>query len=362
MLLGGLAVVAGIVIVVVTVLSAVLTVVVPRGVPVRLTRAVFLAMRWMFRLRRRVARSPKAAEHAMAFYAPISLLATVATWLVLVVAAFTLIFWGLDTGSLTLSFETSGSSLTTLGFVPVTGALRQGVAFVEASLGLFLLALLISYLPSMYGAFQRREGLVTLAMIQAGSPPTGVELLVRFHRIRGLDALEDQVWERWTAGFVDLEESHTSVPALAFFRSPVAERNWVTAAGAILDAASLLGSTVEVPKQPAGDLCIRAGSLSLRRIADYFSLPYDPDPNRGDPISVLRSEWEAAREALGAAGMPLRQDVEEAWLDFAGWRVNYDAVLVGLAGLVEAPPAPWSSDRVPAHRHRPPMIRRTSRG
>jgi hypothetical protein len=28
-----------------------------------------------------------------------------------------------------------------------------------------------------------------------------------------------------------------------------------------------------------------------------------------------------------------------------GWRVNYDAVLVTLAGLVMAPYAPWSSDR-----------------
>ena len=36
---------------------------------------------------------------------------------------------------------------------------------------------------------------------------------------------------------------------------------------------------------------------------------------------------------------------EQAWADFHGWRVNYDDVLLNLAGLVMAPVAPWSSDR-----------------
>ena len=43
--------------------------------------------------------------------------------------------------------------------------------------------------------------------------------------------------------------------------------------------------------------------------------------------------------------MPLKADRDQAWRDFAGWRVNYDSVLVPLAGLVMAPYAPWSSDR-----------------
>lgn len=361
MLVDGLAIAAGVVVVALTVLSAVSTVVVPRGIPVRLTRVVFLVMRRLISARRRLARSSRAAEHVLAFYAPMSLLATVVTWLVLVLGGFTLVFWGLGIGSIEHAYEASGSAMTTLGFVPVHGAAQQSAAFAEAGLGLFLLALLITYLPSMYAAFQRREVLVGLGFIQAGAPPTGVELLVRFHRIRGLEALEDQVWDRWTQGFVDIEESHTSSPALPFFRSPVPERSWITAAGAVLDGASLLSSTVDAPHQPAADLCIRAGYVSLRRVADYFSLPYDPAPVRGDAISVTRAEWEAARDELGAAGVPLRADVEEAWLDFSGWRVNYDAALVGLAALVNAPPAPWSSDRMSPRRHHPPVLRRATK-
>jgi hypothetical protein len=33
-----------------------------------------------------------------------------------------------------------------------------------------------------------------------------------------------------------------------------------------------------------------------------------------------------------------------AWRGFAGWRVNYDTVLLALAALTMAPEAPWSSD------------------
>ena len=43
--------------------------------------------------------------------------------------------------------------------------------------------------------------------------------------------------------------------------------------------------------------------------------------------------------------MPLKADLEQAWRDFAGWRVNYDRVLLSLAELTMAPYAPWSSDR-----------------
>jgi hypothetical protein len=38
-------------------------------------------------------------------------------------------------------------------------------------------------------------------------------------------------------------------------------------------------------------------------------------------------------------------DRDQAWRDFAGWRVNYDTVLLALAALTLAPPAMWSSDR-----------------
>jgi hypothetical protein len=356
--LDALAIALGSAIVVATTLSAVATLVVPRGVAARLTRMVFLGVRRGFDLRMKLARTYEQGESAMAWYAPVSLLLLAGIWLGLIGVGFTAIFYGLGAGSVVVSFEAAASCLTTLGFVAVDGFAQIAAGAVCAALGLLLIALLISYLPTIYSSFQRREALVTRAAMQAGSPPTGVELLVRFQRLSGLDALAANTWQPWTEGFVDIEESHTSIAALPFFRSPRPERHWLTAAGAVLDAASLRASTVDLPRDLEAELTIRAGYLALRHIADFFAIPYDADPQRGDWISITRDEWEEARRQLAADGVPLRDDIEEAWLDFAGWRVNYDAVLLALSTLTMAPYAPWSSDRGPARRHHPPILGR----
>ena len=92
-------------------------------------------------------------------------------------------------------------------------------------------------------------------------------------------------------------------------------------------------------------LCLRTGYLSLRRIAEYFGLPFDPDPLPTDPISVSRREFDLMCFELIAADVPIKEDRDRAWQDFQGWRVNYDAVLVGLAKMIMAPEGRWSSDR-----------------
>jgi hypothetical protein len=119
----------------------------------------------------------------------------------------------------------------------------------------------------------------------------------------------------------------------------------VVAAGAVLDAASFVASSVSAERHPEAQLCIRAGYLSLRRIGDYFGLPNPTNPDPDDPISISRSEFDVVFERLREAGAPLIDDQDAAWRSFAGWRVNYDTVLLELASLTIAPEAPWSSDR-----------------
>jgi hypothetical protein len=109
-------------------------------------------------------------------------------------------------------------------------------------------------------------------------------------------------------------------------------------------------AAVDIPPDAQASLCLRAGYLALRRVSDFFSIPYNPDPKPDDPITIRREEFEAACDELTRAGVPLHSDRDQAWRDFAGWRVNYDSVLLALAGLVMAPEAPWSSDRAANYR------------
>jgi hypothetical protein len=335
--------VAGAVLVVATLASAIRTVVLPRGVQAKLTTAVFLAMRVLFRVRLGRAPSYERRDRVMAPYAPLSLLTLALVWLTVVATGYAAMFWSLGSRSLREAVTLSGSSLLTLGFLGPDDLPTIFLAFTEAALGLILLALIITYLPSIYASFSRREAAVAHLEVRAGSPPSGVEMLERFARISWLGGLTG-LWDRWEGWFVETEESHTSFPALVFFRSPQPEHSWVTAAGAVLDAAALASSTME-EHDPDAELMIRAGTLCLRRIAEYFGLEYDPDPRPDDAITVSREEYDEAYDRLADAGIKLKPDRDQAWRDFAGWRVNYDTVLVTLAGLVGAPYAPWSSDR-----------------
>jgi hypothetical protein len=346
---------AGVLIVLTTLVSAVLTVVVPRGTTVLLTRFVFRSVRLLFALLGKRAHSYQERDQAMAMFAPVSLLTLALTWLALELLGYMLIYWSLGERPWRLAFALSGSSLLTLGFTPPPDLPKMLLAFSEGAFGLMLLALLIAYLPAIYASFSRREATVAALDVRAGLPPTAAEMLERMSRIRGLDQM-GSFWRHWESWFTDIEETHTTNPSLVFFRSPVWQRSWITAAGAVLDAASISVSTIEVPDQTDAQLCIRAGYLSLRRIADPFGIPYDPDPSPDDPISITREEYDEVCERLAKAGVPLRADRDQAWRDFVGWRVNYDTVLLALAGLAMAPYAPWSSDR--SLRYRSSMTRR----
>jgi hypothetical protein len=345
---------AGVVLLLSVVDSAIRTFMLPRGVASMMTRAVFVSLRAVFNRLARMTRSYEGRDRVMALYAPIGLLVLPLVWLAILIAAFTLMFHALGVRGFERAFEMSGSSVFTLGFVRPPDLATNVLAFVEAASGLALLALLIAYLPTIYGAFSRREVLVAQLAVRAGEPPSGVELLARAQRMERFQLL-DELWVSWQTWFAEVEETHTSLGVLSFFRSPRANRSWITAAGAVLDAASLRLSAVDLPFDPQAGFCIRGGVFGLRAVAEYFGLPFDPDPTPTDPTSISEDEFLEACDRLVAAGIPVRADREQAWHDFNGWRVNYDAVLIGLAGLVMAPYAPWSSDR--SLRYRRPSFR-----
>jgi hypothetical protein len=355
-----LGVAVGAALVVATLGSAVKTVVLPRARASRITRTVFRGLRVVFAAITRPL-SYERQDRILGAYAPLGLILLLATWLSLVLIGFSAIFWGIEDVGARAAFELSGSSLFTLGFAQPRAVASAPLMFVEAGIGLFLLALLITYLPSIYSAYSRREIGIQALEVRAGSPPSAREMIWRYRRLGRLTEIHE-VWTEWQRWFAEVEETHTAYPVLAFFRSAHSDHSWVTAAGAVLDGASLMASSVDVPRDVEAEFCIRAGYLCLRGIADYFQIPHDRDPRPDDPISIGREEWEALVADLEREGVPLKPDLDQAWRDFAGWRVNYDTVLLALASLTQAPPAPWSSDRTDGMRIRPPVFRRVPQG
>lgn len=345
--------VVGLFLIIVTMRSALITFVLPRSAPETIVRFWFRLLRRLFDFRLRWTNDYLQRDRIMALYAPIALISLLPIWLVLVTVGFAGLYWATGMESRIEDLVLSGSSLLTLGFARGDHLLHDIFSFIEATLGLILVAVLIAYLPTMYSAFSRRESAVSRLAVRASTPPSALEFILRAYRIEALENLHD-FWAEWEIWFSELEESHTSLAAVVFFRSPDPRHSWITAAGAVLDTAALLLSTIDIPHQPPAALCLRAGYLALQRIADFFQIDYPTNPTFPEhPISVTRAEFDELCAALEAQGVPLYPDREQAWQDFGGWRVNYDRALLDLCTLTMAPTAPWSTDRCPDYRPLP---------
>jgi hypothetical protein len=232
---------------------------------------------------------------------------------------------------------------------------RQLVAFAAAGVGLALLALVIAYLPTLYGAFSRREEVVTKLTVRTGAPPSGPALLASSWELGRFDQLEE-VWARGEDWFVETGEAHTTFPSLSFFRSPRASNHWVLASEAMLDGAALLITACDTPRQSRSELCLRAGIHALISIADFLAIPhYPPEPDAG--IILSEEKFNAAFSHLQSIGVPMHDDRESAWIAFRALRARYEPLLAVLGRMIDAPRSDWSSWSEDTPRHSPSLLR-----
>jgi len=193
--------------------------------------------------------SNKLRESHLSYYGPLSLLMLFTVWALALVVAFAMLHWAagssVNVSGGTATFRTdlylSGTTFFTLGLGDVTPrtALARAITVAEGGMGFGYLAIVISYLPTMYGAFSQRELNISLLDARAGSPPTAGELLRRHSRVRNSEVLNRylQEWEIWCA---QLMESHLSYPVLCYFRSQHDNQSWLAAFTAVLDASALI--------------------------------------------------------------------------------------------------------------------------
>lgn len=327
------------------------TLIVPRRVRSKITRAVFVVVRSVFHGLAHFARTYERQDRVLSFQAPIQLMAQIVAWLALFELGFGLLLWSVAWHQgFGAALEASGSALCTLGFVAPHQSGTAAIDTLAAFAGLGTVALQIGYLPTLYAAFNRRETLITMLDSRAGVPSWGPELLIRTHYglgsgVSGVSELPElfEAWEQWSA---DVSESHTTYLALAWFRSPRPMSSWVTAQLAVLDAAALyLALLPDAPQLIRARLCLRGGFTCFTNIARAMRIPVPEEADPNGEIALTFDEFRHAVEALRLVGFPTERAVEDAWADFKGWRVNYEAAAYALAWFTDAPPALWSGPR-----------------
>ena len=357
----------GVVLVFAVLISALETVVLPRNGYTRIARFVFavadriLVRRWRNHDRR---------ANLRALYAPVALVSLPLVWMLSVTFGFSFVFWAVSHDTAQRSFEISGSSLFTLGFAEPDGTARIWLTFVEATIGLGLVALLISYLPTIYAAHHEREKGISVLKPFAGTPPSPVNLLSNLQLLGALD--NPELWRTSASWLLDLDQTHTAFPALCYFPEAAPAEAWVASVGSLLDGAALLlsASDFSTEERAAEEIkgpmmALAYGLPTLVTIGRSAGLPIDP-PDRvmalvaryAEPapdISVRRDEYLAALDRLHPL-LPVPADErEQCWRRFAWIRSGYDQALRGLAGLTLASPAEWTTDQ-PARVGRPRMF------
>jgi Ion channel len=174
-------------------------------------------------LGRRMA-SERGRERLLAVYGPLSLRGLLVIW-VLLLAGWGLVWWVLAgqlsrVGGYLDALYFAGVGFFAVGFgdvVPV-GTLARLLALAQAFMGLVTIALVIGFLPTLFGAYSRREvQLLTLDDLSEQRPArSGWGDLLARRRGPGRPAAAFADWERWCTEVFD---SHTAYPMLALFRS-----------------------------------------------------------------------------------------------------------------------------------------------
>jgi len=333
----------GIALLLVTGTSVMRTLIVPRGFVSRMSRLVDRATHGGFQLAAGRAATYSLKDRILTYEGPFRLVAYLVVWLAAALAGYSLIFWPF-TGSFAEAVTSAGSAMFTLGFVPVNGPVPYTAAFLAAATGLSVVALEIAYLPTIYGAFNRRETLVTMLGSRTGSPPWGPEVLARHALINNLEDLTQffRDWEVWAA---DVAESHTNYPVLIAFRSPEPLRSWVVALNAMLDAAAMYLALAPRRAPSQANSFLRMGYVSLREIATVMGIDFDADPLPENPIDLPYEAFRDAVDMLDMASFPREVSVADAWPQYHGWRVNYESLVYQIADALTAPPGPWSGPR-----------------
>ncbi len=302
------------------------TIILPRRpvVRFRLTRVFFLATWLPWRAVVHCVRNPRKREQFYSFYGPLSLLLLFVFWAIVLISAFGLIYFGLHTpftdpwhpatrlARLRSCFYVSGSTLFTLGLGDVLPAnlTTRFLTVVEAGTGLGFIALVIGYVPVLYGAFSTREIAVALLDARAGSPPTAGELLARHQFDGGTQALTALLaeWERWCATML---ETHISYPILCYYRSQHDNQSWLSALTAVLDTCALVITAIECPAQRQAQLTFAVGRHVLVDIGHVFSREAEEQRIRNAPFSRLNdAEFGQLCEVLQHTGLAVCSDVD----------------------------------------------------
>lgn len=339
---------AGLILIAVLLRDAFETMILPRRLSARfrLTRWYFRGFWPLWRWPARRMKNRSRREYWLSLFGPFSMLLLFLLWAIGLIVGFAVLYHGLGSPlqsqepirGFEMDLYLSGVTFLTLGIgtaIPLS-SLGRLLAIAEGGLGLGFVAVIISYLPVLYGGFSDREAAISMLDAHAGSPPSASEWLVRSagNREQLQQYLAD--WEQWSA---TLLESQISYPVLGYFRSQHVNQSWLAALTALLDTCALLIAGT-------GDGCATQARLTFAMarhavvdLAQIFihSIPQEI-PQRLPAVALA-----GLRSRLDAAGLRLRLE-PEAVLELEELRRMYEPHVLAMGAHLQLDVPAWIGD------------------
>ena len=323
------------------------SVIVPRSVGSRWRASAMIARYgWRFwRDRALGIADQERREDTLAIFAPTFMVTLLAYWVLSQAVGYGLVFWALARRLAARARRASPRSTS-----PARRCSRSGTATsyrctgtraccrsLAAGGGLATFAVVATFVFQTFGAFQKREAFVVTISERTGAPPSGLEFVMRHLT---LDLVSDispilRESQQWIA---EVMETHLAYPVLTYFRSSHDDESWVGTLGALLDASTLLITTLDLNNRGQAELTLHIGTHLVRDFSNFFRLPI------GDEGGVEYDEFVTAYRQLRELGAPLRP-LEDAWPAFAAKRASYAVPLNAMARWWRIPPAHWIGDR-----------------
>ena len=380
------------------IVSLMRTIVVPRALRSFFTTMITLSVVNIAWGLARLKRSYRGRDSVMAWAGPLIIIVTLLAWLIGFLVAYGLMIYGVGGGTLGMALAQSGSSLFTLGFDAGITQDQTILDFMAAATGPIVIALMIGFLPTIYGIYTNREVAVTQVSTEAGEPAWGPEFLVRAHLTNRLEA-NDDLFTSWAEWATTLRLTHLTYPALVHVRSARAQRHYATSLLAMMDAAALsvslnherahhrayalLAQGVQTmdtlyvsnvaPRRfisrlpilghlvkPTLDIdtgMIAMPSREPGRSAAQMAASIDAvrgmaqeaigllESGEQMPLTLTRAEFDEAYAMLEEVDFPIEYNADDAWEFFSSLRQRYEYPAYQICARLDAPPAPWSGPR-----------------
>jgi len=283
----------------------------------------------------------------LSYYGPAALLLLAAIWLVLLLVAWSMLYWPMrcSLADPTLGCKNdypsyldvayySGVTLFTIGFGDFVGH-SAGVRFIslaEAASGLATLSLFIGFLPALYAGYSRREErlislddgsgtrLAPAHLIAATFQPTGdVEALFAFFA----------GWQMWMSSVL---ETHVAYPMLTLFRSRRhMQQHWLNGIAVVSEAAALVCAVVEDGEFRDCHTFLVTTIRALREIRHRLGV------REVQPTPLTRREFGFAYQTLATLGLPLRSEAS-AWREIQRYWPQHKSEVEALADYLLLPP------------------------